>query len=196
MKLLFSNTILEKILELKEEGYDRINTPGGTSKDGNDYSGIIGYHWSTIFNKFYFVGVPYNSTFYKTQQKNDDRKAANETPIDTACREFFEETGKKIDNPGDLIYLYSKDVPDKRPEMQGKMHRKHFYMINIDKCSGELHTFEGANPIDGETAAPILMPVDLFQKVLFGGHQDAYKKACEKLSEDREIAFQLMNYIK
>lgn len=186
--------IKQMIACLKEKGYDRVHTSGGTSLDGSHYAGIIGYDYDNSTKEFSFVGLPYNSIYHRSHDEDESNhtKRAGETPMDTAIREFFEETGLKA-KPEDLVSILDYSIKDNRPGKEGQKHHKHFYMVNIKKCSGELASFEGPNPIDGETAAPILMPASLFSELLFIGHQQAFKKAVEKLSENRDYAYSLMN---
>ncbi len=184
--------IKQMLSYLKEKGYDRIHISGGTSADGSHYGGVIGYLYDRPTKQFYFVGLPYNSTYHKSGDFDSSHtKRPGESPEETAKREFFEETGLKVEI-ADLVPIFDFSINDNRPEREGKQHHKYYFMVDIEKCSGELYTFEGANPIDGETAAPILMPADLFALSLFGGHKRAFQKAIEKLCADRDYAFALM----
>lgn len=189
------SVIKQMLSYLKENGYDRVHISGGTSLDGSHYGGIIGYEYDVETKEFYFVGLPYNSTFHRHGDDSSHTKKPGESPKDTAIREFFEETGLKA-KPEDLIEVLSYSVKDNRTGMEGKKHEKHFFIVDIKKCSGELASFEGPNPIDGETAAPILIPAQLFAELLFGGHQQALQKAITTLSENRDYAFALMNLVK
>ncbi len=66
----------------------------------------------------------------------------------------------------------------------------------MKEFTGNLFTFDGPNPIDGETAAPLWVPAQLFVKVVFGGHLKAVKIAIQELSmENREYAISLMNLL-
>lgn len=188
------SVIRQMLPHLKDQGYDRIVISGGTSLDLEHYSGVIGYEYDHSSKEFFFVGLPYNSKYHLENDESSNTKKPGETPIATGIREFFEETGLKA-KPEDLVPILNYSIKDKRPGMENKLHHKNFYMIDIKKCSGELYTFEGPNPIDGETAAPILMPASLFYEVLFGGHKQALDKAIEKLSINREYAYSLMSLI-
>ncbi len=172
--------IKEKLEGYKNDGYDRIHISGGTSKDGEHYTGIIGYYFDLQTKKIYFVGLPYKSKFHINEDKNGHTKRYGETPLETVIREFFEETGFIV-QPEDLVLLYSFEIDDNRSERKGMKHTKYFYLVDIKKCAGTLFDFEGPNPIDGETAAPVLIPARLFTEVVFKGHLVAVNKAIEKL---------------
>jgi ADP-ribose pyrophosphatase YjhB (NUDIX family) len=177
-----SEAIKEKLQAFKNEGYDRIHISGGTSKEGSHYCGLIGYCYDEVDQKLYFIGLPYRSIQHmgEDSQKDDHTKKAGETKEQTAVREFFEETGLKV-KPEDLILVYDYEINDNREGMKGQKHSKYFFLIDIEKCSGELHSFEGANPIDPETMAPILLEGSLFLQVLFVKHKSAVKRGIEKI---------------
>jgi ADP-ribose pyrophosphatase YjhB (NUDIX family) len=185
-KILLDAFAIQTLLKaFKDAGYDRIHISGGTSKDGAHYAGIIVYKYDKELKRFVFVGLPYDSLFYKREANGDKvaghTKKDNELPKETAQRELFEETGLKVDDLRDLVEVYRKEIDDNRPEFKGQKHMKYYYMINIDKCSGELSSFEGENPIDGETLAPELFIKEEFMKILFKGHQLPLQKTFEKL---------------
>ncbi len=185
--------IEEKLALLKTQGYDRIHIPGGTSKDGTHYSGVIIPAYDPSLRKMYFVGVPYDSNFHKSGDDNNTNKKLGEHAIETAIREVIEETGLSV-LPEDLEKLdASYSITDNRDVT--KKHYKNYYLAT--KVTGNLFAFSGPNPIDGETAAPVLIPVELFVKVIFGGHKKALESAIQKLlSLNGDYAFALMNYDK
>jgi ADP-ribose pyrophosphatase YjhB (NUDIX family) len=188
--LLNTESVLSRINELKIAGYDRIHLPGGTSKDGSYYSGAIVATFDPTTKEVYFLGVPYSSSFHNIGE-NGHNKKMGEFPEHTVIRELLEETGLQA-VASDLKLVLNKKIPDNRPGRTGQFHQKFFYLIT--EFTGNLFTFEGANPIDGETAAPIWIPASVFVKVLFGGHLEAVNKAIEELSLiNIDYAYALMN---
>jgi len=185
--------VLSKIEELKILGYDCIHLPGGTAKDGSYFAGAIVYFYDEEQSKqIYFLGLPYNSSFHK-ENGNGHNKKSGETPDQTVTRELLEETGIQV-IPSDLELILKKDVPDNRYGMSGKFHSKYFYFVN--NFTGNLFTFDGPNPIDGETAAPLLIPAELFIQVLFKGHLESLKVSIIKMMEmKREYTMALFNLI-
>ena len=185
--------VLSKINELKFQGYDRIHLPGGTSKDGSYYAGAIIANYNITTKEVYFLGVPYSSNFH-LRGENGHNKKFGELPDLTVIREIMEETGLQTTS-SDLELIFEKKISDNRPGKHGQFHSKFFYLIT--EFTGNLFTFEGPNPIDGETAAPIWIPAPLFVKVVFGGHLQAVYAAIEALSLlDRDYAYALMSILK
>ena len=182
--------VLSQLNDLKTKGYDSVHLPGGTSKDGSFYSGVVVPVYNKEQKKFYFVGVPYDSHFH-VGKENGHNKKLGENPEQTVIRELLEETGLQV-KLQDLNQICIKKIPNNRPGRNSEFHFKYFYLAM--KFTGNLFTFEGPNPIDGETAAPILIPANIFIEVIFKGHLDAVKIAFDKLMEDnRDYAYALMN---
>jgi ADP-ribose pyrophosphatase YjhB (NUDIX family) len=177
LEYLTEELILSRIEELKFQGFDQIRIPGGSSKDESHYSGVFVFKYDKDFKQMFFLGVPYNSIFWKENGSNGHTKKQDETYLQTACREVFEETGYHTEE-SDLILVFNYFIPDRKDNR--KNHTKNFYVC--DTFTGNLHNFEGANLIDKETAAPIWIPVKLFKKVLYYGHQKALIKVIENLS--------------
>ena len=181
--------VLLEINKLKVQEYDTIHLPGGTAKDGSFYAGSIVPQYNSERKEFYFLGVPYNSHFSRESGHN---KKYDELPEQTAIRELLEETGLHT-IPANLKLIWEKKIPDNRPGKLGEFHRKYFYLVT--EFTGNIFTFEGPNPIDGETAAPIWIPASLFIKQIFGGHLDAIYAVIDDLRmKDRESAYALMNF--
>jgi len=185
--------ILSKINELKSQGYDRIHLPGGTSIDGSFYSGVILAKYDSITKDVYFLGVPYCSSFHLNGRSNHNKKIG-EVASQAALRELFEETGIQT-TPENLDLVLEKKIPDNRSRgTLGQFHFKYFYLVT--KFMGNMFNFDGPNPIDGETAAPLWIPANLFVKTIFKGHLEAVNAAIEKLmNEDRQYAHALMNLV-
>lgn len=183
----------EKLESLKAQGFDQIKLPGGTSKDRKHFSAVVIFHYNTDEKKTYFLGLPYNSSFHKNGDDNGNTKKHGETPIQTAIREAMEETGLIL-KENDLEELINSkyEVPD-RDFQSIIVHTKHFFLAK--KFSGTTFEFDGPNPIDGETAAPVWISAGLFKQVLWGGHKKAFKEALQILSEDREICMSIMNLL-
>lgn len=186
--------VLEALEAFKTQGFDRIHIPGGTSKDGKHYAGVFLFYHDREEKEIYFIGVPYNSNFHKTEDANGHTKKLGETPEQTAIRETQEETGLLIDKESlDKIDHYA--VPSKNNP--GEMHNKHFYLTS--QFRGGLFDFQGKpNNIDAETGSPIWIPLSLFSKVLFGakprpgkhgfyGHRNSLEKALLSLMADRDM---------
>jgi ADP-ribose pyrophosphatase YjhB (NUDIX family) len=176
------DVVLEQIKKLRVQGYDRIHLPGGTSKDGVHYAGGIVAVYDHLSKKVYFVGVPYNSSFHKGNE-NGHNKKLGENPEQTFVRELMEETALQT-KLSDLNLIFYREKPDNRPGMEGKLHYQYFYLV--EDFTGNFWTFDGPNPIDGETAAPLFIPADLFVEVIFKGHLAAVKKAIEEMINEKE----------
>ncbi len=195
MKIIVMNDVelLEKLASLKKQGFDQIKLPGGTSKDRKHYSGVVIVYYDPETRKTFVCGLPYNSQFHKTEKENGSKKEDNETPALTAHREVVEETGLFIELK-DLKELdgAKKEILDKADKTT-VVHTKHFFVAK--NFSGEIPTFEGPNLIDGETAAPLWIPVRLFKTELWKGHHEAFNKALQILSTDREICNSIMDLL-
>lgn len=190
MKHLITNLgdALKLLAFFKEQGYDRIHMPGGTSVEGNHFSGVLPYWYNPEDKHVYFVGVPYASQAYKKEleiagQFPRSQKPFGESPEATACRETFEEIGVKV-NPLNLTQVHYQEKDDNRNPGKGLLHRMYYFMVNIAKGSGELSSFDGPNPIDPETLAPVLFRADVYAEVLFAKHDDAFYKALGALAMD------------
>lgn len=192
IKILDNSKLVDKLELLKEQGFNQIKLPGGTSKDRKHYSGVIIFHYDSETKKTYFLGLPYNSDFHKKELDSGfDKKVEGETPEQTAIREVMEETGLILELK-DLKELLParKEITVKKEELTTVVHTKHFFLA--DSFSGTSFEFIGENPIDGETAAPLWMPADLFKKELWIGHQKALTEASKVLSEDKDVCLSIM----
>jgi ADP-ribose pyrophosphatase YjhB (NUDIX family) len=169
--------IEQKIVDLNDSGYDRIHLPGGTAIDGSFYAGAVIAKYDFSSKEFYFLGVPYSSKFHLKGESKHNKKFG-EFPQQAVIREVLEETGIQITSES-LILVWEKKVPDNRPGKLGKFHCKYVYLVN--EFTGSVFTFEGPNPIDGETAAPVWIPALIFADKVFGGHKEAVGLAMEKL---------------
>jgi len=167
-KFLSNEALLLKIRELRNQGFDQIRIPGGSSKDESHYSGIFIYEYDPESKQVFFSSVPYNSNHWKQNDSNGHTKKLNETALETGCREAFEETGLHIEEE-DLVLILNYSIPDRKDNT--KTHTKNFYAC--DNFTGNLHNFTGANLIDKETAAPLWLPLAIFKEVLYKGHQSA-----------------------
>jgi len=176
------NAVLKKIKDLRVLGYDRIHLPGGTSSDGRHYAGVIVPIYDHLSKKVYFVGVPYSSNFHKENGNGHNKKDGEWSGL-TLIRELMEETGLHT-TLYDLNFVFSRERPDNRSGMEGKLHYQYFYIV--EDFTGNLFTFDGPNPIDGETAAPLLIPADLFLDEIFRGHLDAVKMTIKELINEKE----------
>lgn len=195
MSIFLSNEkILSKIDQLKLIGYDQVRLPGGTSKDGSFYSGVVLLKYDPVNKSIFFLAVPYDSHYHRTGGEGNNNKRSDETPLETASRELFEETGVSVSEK-DIFLFFSKDIPDNRPwKPKDSIHNRFFYVT--DKFNEKnFFQFEGPNPINAETAAPIWIPAELFMKVIYYGHLDALKEAVNYLSSNRVYAYALMNLL-
>ncbi len=181
----------ERLLNVARSlGFNKVHLLGGTRADGLYYSGSIVYKYDPIVKEMFFLGVPYNSNYHLTGESGHNKKS-DENPEQTAIRELMEEAGLHA-FPEDLVKVYEKTIPDNRPGKNGQFHSKYFFLV--EKYTGQVFEFDGPNPIDGETAAPIWFSASMFVTVLFGGHLKPLQLAIEKLMEkNRDYAHALMN---
>ena len=183
---------LSKISHSRKIGFPRIHIPGGTSKDGSFFVGIIVPYYDPITKKTYILCLPYNPYFHLEGESGHNKKVG-ESPEDAVLRELMEEAGLHI-NWEDLEELVKYKVPDNRPNKEGQYHWKYFYLVT--KFSGTPFDFEGPNPIDGETAAPMWIPAAMALDVLYYSHKEPLKLAIKKLqAQSVEYAYSLMNII-
>lgn len=179
--------IMNYIMEIRNVGFDQIRLPGGTDKNFNHYSGIVVFRKNPENKETYFLGVPYNSNFYKTQKEDRSRKVEGESVLQTARRELFEETGLVVEEE-DLKEIPSARFVGKKYNKEGDRidHIKYFFLC--PKVSGNLAEFGHAgNPIEGETGSPIWIPGKLFKQVLSLKHQNAFNKALELMAQDKDL---------
>lgn len=187
-----SEDLLFKIESLKKQGYNRIHLPGGTSKDGSFYSGVVIHKYDPETKDVYFIGIPYN-TDYHIDHPSGHNKKADEKPEETAGREVQEEVGPHV-HLEDLELIMDRQKPDNRPGYNGKFHYQYFYLLKKLPDGYQIPEYDEPNHIDGETTAPLWIPSGLFLKILFGGHIAAVKVAIDKLmNENRNYAYALMN---
>jgi hypothetical protein len=170
--------VLSKINMLKDLGYTEIRSPGGTDLSGSYYSGVFICSYDKVSKQFFFLGIGYDPTFFKRNERDVHTKSREEDPRKTGYREIFEETGLIV-NEDDLDLVWSYQIPDRRNT--SKMHTRYFYFT--EKYSGNLHSFEieRANPISAETSKPLWIPAKIFKQVLFKGHQEAFRYVIERL---------------
>ena len=166
-----------EIKEFARVGFLEIRISGGSSKDESHYSGVFLYFYDKESKKMYFLCVTYDPMFYKKHDTNGHTKKIGETKKETARRELYEETGLLVEEE-DLELALTYSIKDRRDET--KTHTKCFYFT--DKYSGTLSDFGYTpNPIDGETSTPFWLPAKVFKKVLYVGHQQAFKAVMEHL---------------
>jgi 8-oxo-dGTP pyrophosphatase MutT (NUDIX family) len=139
-----------------------------------------------IKNNAQVLVVGYNDKFSST----NPNKKFGATPLETLARETIEESGHHI-LPENATLVYKEEVPDNRNGKYGAIHTKYFYLVT--EFTGTTFDFEGPNPIDGETSAPIWIPAELAIKVVFHKHLKALQNAFEYLCEDKKYAIALMN---
>lgn len=177
-----------KLDELHTQGFDRLQLPGGTSLDGT--FAVLGVLTRWEMNDLWILLNPYDSGFHRKNHSSHNKRAG-ESKEDAFKREILEETGYQV-LPENSTLIYEKEVPDNRSGKLGAVHTKYFYLVT--EFTGTAFTFEGPNPIDGETAAPIWIPASLAVKLIFGGHSKALQNAFEYLCGiDKKYAIALMN---
>lgn len=167
------------IRQFRLQDFDQIRTSGGSSYDEEYYSAVFIAQHDKQSKQVFFLGLPYNSSFYKDNESNGHTKKDGESPTETARREVLEETGLLIEE-SDLKLVYYSSVSNRKDVT--KKHTKYFYLV--DNFKGTLYDFsDKPNPIDNETSTPIWIPASLFREVLFEGHQKAFRKAIEELRQ-------------
>jgi len=183
IKKMSEKEILSQIGLLRNQGFDQIKLPGGTSKNGEHYCGLVVCFFDKENKTTYFLGLPYNSNFHKTNNENVSSKVLGESPQATARRELMEETGYFVEK--DDLVLIDKAKKVLGGKIPGTEHVKYFFLV--EEFNGNPFEFKGENPIDGETSAPIWIPANLFSQLLWGGHQYAFREALNLLMSDKNI---------
>jgi len=169
---------LSLIRQFRLQGFNQIRTSGGSSYDEEYYSAVFIPQYDKESKQVFFLGLPYNSSFYK-DESNGHTKKEGESPTETARREVLEETGLLVEE-SDLKLVYYSSVPNRKDVT--KKHTKYFYLV--DNFKGTLYDFsDKPNPIDNETSTPIWIPANLFREILFEGHQKALRKTTEELRQ-------------
>lgn len=191
IQILSNEELKAKLAEFQSQGFNQVKLPGGTSKDGFHYSGLVFFFYNKDNKTTYFLGLPYNSNYHKNGENNDTKKYG-ESPKDTARREAMEETGLMVEI-SDL-----KEMPGVKKVLPGKIegttHSKIFFLV--EKFSGTAFQFLGSNPIDAETGAPMWFQAKFFKQVLWAGHQPAFKEACNILAaEDKDVCMSLIEVL-
>ncbi len=184
---------LELVLErLKLMGYTEIRFPGGTDKNYDHYSGVVIYKYNPEKKKVYFLCVPYNPIFYKTQKEDRNRKPTEEGPRRTAIREVYEETGLIISRD-DLVELTGAKFAGKKHVGDGD-HIKYFFII--EKYTGIPAQFEGGNLIEAETASPLWIEGSVLAEVISKKHKKAFSEAVRNLAgKDRDLCMAMIDYL-
>lgn len=189
--ILSAGELTSKLQAMKNDGFTQIKLPGGTSRDRQHYSGVIIPYYNPENRITYFLGLPYNPEFHKSGKEDNGNKKEGENPFQTAIREVMEETGLILTlEDFDEMKEVTVVVHDKiNPELV--LHTKHFFIAH--NFSGEIFQFDGANPIDEETSAPIWIPARMFKEILWGGHQKAFQVSLEILAADRNILMSILD---
>jgi len=193
INILSDNKLFSKLESLKEQGFDQIKLPGGTSKDRQHFSAVVICYYNPNDKKTYFLGLPYNSSFHKSGDENENIKKHGETPTQTAIREAKEETELILKKEDLEELVYAKYEVKDRDDRSKVVHVKHFFLVK--KFSGNISEFDGPNETDGEIAAPLWISAVLFKKVLWGGHRKAFDGSLRILSSDREICMSIMDLL-
>lgn len=193
MENILNRAQVEETLKfLKTMGYTEIRFPGGTDKNYNHFSGVIIYKYKPELKKMFFLIVPYNPDFYKTQSENRSRKPDQENPEDTAVREVFEETGLVVPQDN-LIEVEEARFIGKKNSGTGR-HTKYWFLAN--EFTGIPAKFEAGNLIEAETASPFWIEGSILKDNLSKKHMMAFEKGINYLaSKDKNLCMALMDYL-
>lgn len=101
---------LSLIRQFRLQGFNQIRTSGGSSYDEEYYSAVFIPQYDEESKQVFFLGLPYNSSFYKDNESNGHTKKEGESPTETARREVLEETGLLVEE-SDLKLVYYSSVP-------------------------------------------------------------------------------------
>jgi len=161
---------LEEILaELLKEGYDSLHLAGGKSLDCTFSSFVFAWFYDKLLREKFLIVLPYKSDFFKLEI-NIPLKV-KESPVQTAVREFAEETGIKI-SPKDLRLFHTFEVYEKGK--LGAVHTKHFFHYTKYLTLQEIP--ENFYEALGEISSPLFIKSSLVKSFLFPGHYAAIKK--------------------
>lgn len=187
---LSERELYAKLEKLYREGFTQVKLPGGTSIDGAHYSGVILFQYNPENKKTYFLGMPYDPRAWKKGESTHTKKQG-ETPKATGRREVMEEANLNVAEE-DLEKVHQiGPMPGKTP---GTTHTKNFFLAL--RFTGDTFWYEGPNPIDPETAAPLWFPAEMFAKILWKGHQDAFKAATHYLMQcNKDLCMSLINLV-
>ena len=191
VNILTDQELRNKLAELAQQGFSQIKFCGGTSKNGEHYSGNMFYFYNQKNKTSYFLGLPSNPTFHVNgDNETTYSKPEKETPEETAKREAKEESGYIIELE-DLLEISKaeKKVHGKYPN-PNQFHFKKFFLVG--KFSGHMHSFDGPNPKDAEIAAPLWFPAKMMKEILTPSHQKALEEGCKILmATDRDICMSI-----
>ena len=192
VNIVNSQNYLQEIENLQKKKFDQIKFPGGTSKDGSHYSGVIAYFFDG--KKVHFLVLPYNRRyhFHGIPKEAVHTKKEGETPIETACREFLEETGLSLD-PAALTEVEAARVfiPQGYTEQGTRRldHTKRFFVCRITAMP---ETMTPHAP-DMETSDPVLIEAGVLLKVIFKNHLNPLEEAVSMLSMEKDLCEALLD---
>ncbi len=134
----------------------QIRFPGGTSKPGNEDKTVGATLLREISEETGLIVADFNKIY---------EFAADEKTHDVEIRSNIDDFNFAED--GDTIVVFET------------AHSKYFFLVS--KTEGELLKFEGRNPNDPETEAPLWFNAKILANIIFRGHKLAMKKAIADL---------------
>jgi uncharacterized protein YneR len=158
-----------KLSELEKGGFDSFHLPGGTSKDGKHSSFVIAWYNDEVTKDKYLLVLPYKSKHHLSEDIKTSIQ--EETPEDTAVREFKEEVGLNIKKE-DLYFFDKFSRPSN--EVVGEIHTKYFFIykknLDISQLSADF------SDKSGEISSPFFLKKSFIRKHLFLGHYYSLRK--------------------
>ncbi len=172
-RMFYRNRVFleERLAESREEGFDSLHLPGGTSLNGTHSAFIFAYFWDFLLQEKFLLVLPYKSDYWKLEIPIITN--VKESPAKTAVREFREETGINLLQKNIRLFhiVTCKSITDGE---KGAMHTKYFFhytkYLTLKQIPNEYYEALG------EISCPILIKSSLLKDYLYAGHYAAIKR--------------------
>ena len=161
----------ERLAQSREEGFDSLHLPGGTSQNGEHSAFVFAWFYDFLLKEKFLLVLPYKSDYWKSEIFFFNE--IKESPIQTAVREFKEETGINISSK-DLKLFHIINGHSNKDGENGVIHTKYFFhytkYLTLEQIPSEYYETLG------EISSPFMIRSSLVSHYLFSGHYAAIKK--------------------